>query len=109
MNIDNRDSIHEVVAKCTVKKPYRAAVVVKTIKMKQALSEIKAALNEREVSFWVINIASLIYMFRVQNGSMIEVIDNSVFKGESHIFHCIADNGDGFRILQLNYNKSEGL
>ena len=109
MNIESRDTIPEIVAKCTAKKPYRAAIVAKTVKIKQVLSEIKVALNEREVSFWHVNIAPLTYIFRVQNGSVIEVVDKSVYKGESHVFHGVASEGDGFRLYPLKREITEGL
>ena len=95
----NTDSIPDIVSKCTAKKPYRVAVVAKTIKTKEALDEIKEALNENEIVFWCINICPLTYMFRTQNGSTIEVIDNSVYKQGSHVFHDVVSEGDGFRII----------
>lgn len=95
----NTDGIAEIVTKCTAKKPYRAAVVAKTVKTKKVLDEIKAALNANEIGFWCINICPLTYMFRTQNGSTIEVIDNSVYKQGRHIFHDVASEGDGFRIM----------
>ena len=95
----NTDGIAEIVTKCTAKKPYRAAVVAKTVKTKKVLDEIKAALSANEISFWCINICPLTYMFRTQNGSTIEVIDNSVYKQGCHIFHDVASEGDGFRIM----------
>ena len=95
----NTDGIAEIVTKCTAKKPYRAAVVAKTVKTKKVLDEIKAALSANETSFWCINIAVGIYIFRTQNGSVLEIIDNSVYKQDNHVFHDVASEGDGFRII----------
>lgn len=95
----NTDSIADIVTKCTAEKPYRAAVVAKTVKTKKVLDELKEALNANEIGFWCINICYLTYMFRTKNGSTIEVIDNSVYKQDNHVFHDVASEGDGFRII----------
>lgn len=96
----NTDGIAEIVTKCTAKKPYRAAVVAKTVKTKKVLDEIKAALSANNVSYWCVNICYLTYMFYIHNnGSTIEVVDNCVYRGKTHIFHLVGHNGNGFRIF----------
>lgn len=95
----NNDSITDIASKCARRKPYRAAVVAKTVKASKVIAEIKEALSANQIGFWCINISSGTHIFRTQNGSVIEVIDCSVFKHDDHTFHDVVTEGDGYRII----------
>lgn len=95
----NNNSIADIVAQCVHTKPYRAAIVAKDTKIKAALDQLKAALSANEMGFSCINICPQTYMFCLSNGSTIEVIDNSIYKGTEHRFHLVATDGAGVRIF----------